>query len=483
MESSIASPPVSPSRTIGEALDEAPLSLFHLKAAVTSAMGFFTDAYDLFIIGVAVTLIAKEWSLSPLQTSFLSSATLIATLVGAVVFGRLADLLGRKRVYGLVAAIMALGALATSLAPSYAWLVAFRIILGLGIGGDYPVSAVLASEYANRKGRGQLVSLVFSSQAAGLLIGPVVALALLASGVNHDLVWRVMLGLGALPAMSVIYLRSRMPESPRYAAAVQGREAEARAAIEKYSHGTVKVAKSGTARVSASFRAFISRPRNLVLILGTAGSWFLLDYMYYGNTISLPVILKAVAPGDNLLQYTAWTLMIFAVFAVPGYVLAFLRIDRVGHRRLQWIGFLGMTVCFALIGLIPGLITTVTPFLVLFGVSYFFTEFGPNVTTFVIPTEVFGVAERTTGHGIAAGFGKLGAFLGVLLFPLVKTAIGLGGIMVFCAAVGVAGAALTMVLPEPSGKSLETISVEAAQTEAAQTEAAQSEALVAEPAA
>jgi MFS family permease len=72
----------TPGQTIGEALDEAPLSLFHLKAAVTSAMGFFTDAYDLFIIGVAITLVKSEWHLSAVQTSFLGSATLIATLVG-----------------------------------------------------------------------------------------------------------------------------------------------------------------------------------------------------------------------------------------------------------------------------------------------------------------------------------------------------------------------------------------------------------------
>src|SRR5487761_1670398 len=171
-------------RTLGEALDDAPLSFFHLKAAVTAAMGFFTDAYDLFIIGVALVLIKGEWHLSAVQTSFLGSATLIATLVGALVFGRLADILGRKRVYGLVAAIMALGALATAVAPNYVWLVIFRLVLG---------------------------------------IGPVVALTLLASGVNHDLAWRIMLGLGAIPALSVVYRRGPSPGSPRSPPRVQGR--------------------------------------------------------------------------------------------------------------------------------------------------------------------------------------------------------------------------------------------------------------------
>jgi MFS family permease len=449
---------MSSQRTLGEALDEAPLSLFHLKAAFTAAMGFFTDAYDLFIIGVALVLIKEQWHLSAVQTSFLGGATLLATLVGALVFGRVADLVGRTRVYGLVAGLMAFGAFATALAPSYIWLVAFRFVLGIGIGGDYPVSAVMASEYANRQRRGLLVSLVFSSQAAGLIIGPVVALALLASGVNHEVAWRLMLGLGALPALSVLYLRIKTPESPRYAAQVQGRESEARASMEKYTKGVVRAVAGAGGSGRTSLRTFLTDRKSLLLILGTAGSWFLLDYVYYGNTISAPVILRGVAPGASLLQSTAWTLMLFALFAVPGYACAVLNVDRVGHRRLQWIGFLAMAVCFALIGFIPGLTHVIVPFLLIYGISYFFTEFGPNVTTFLIPTEVFGVGERTTGHGIAAGVGKLGAFLGVFLFPVLSSALGLGGVLILCSGVGVGGALLTLVLPEKSGLSLDAAS-------------------------
>jgi MFS family permease len=286
-------------------------------------------------------------------------------------------------------------------------------------------------------------------------VGPVVALALLASGVNHELAWRLMLGLGALPALSVLYLRIKTPESPRYAAQVQGRESEARASMEKYTQGVVRAAAGAGGSGHTSLRTFLTDRKSLLLIVGTAGSWFLLDYVYYGNTISAPVILRGVAPGANLLQSTAWTLMIFALFAVPGYVCAFLNVDRIGHRRLQWIGFLAMAVCFGLIGFIPGLTHVIVPFLLIYGISYFFTEFGPNVTTFLIPTEVFGVGERTTGHGIAAGVGKLGAFLGVFLFPVLSSTLGLGGVLMLCSGVGVAGALLTQVLPEKSGQSLD----------------------------
>src|SRR5580698_2932755 len=122
------------------ALDEAPLSRFHLRAVVASGMGFFTDAYDLFVIGVASTLITKDWHLSSGHLAVLNSTMLFAAFVGAFVFGRFADLVGRKQVYWLVAAITIVGAIGSALAPSFWVLIGFRFVLGFGVGGDYPVS-------------------------------------------------------------------------------------------------------------------------------------------------------------------------------------------------------------------------------------------------------------------------------------------------------------------------------------------------------
>ena len=131
--------------------------------------------------------------------------------------------------------------------------------------------------------------------------------------------------------------------------------------------------------------------------------------------------------------------------------------DHFGHRKLQFIGFAAMGMCFALIAAVPGLTTAVVPFLLVYGVSYFFTEFGPNMTTFVLPSELFPIGMRATGHGISAGVGKLGAFIGVFLFPLLQTSLGLRGTLLLTAAVSAAGLALTLVLPEPAGRSLDDI--------------------------
>jgi MFS family permease len=283
--------------------------------------------------------------------------------------------------------------------------------------------------------------MVFGTQALGLIIGPLIALALLGSGASNDLAWRVLLGLGALPAAAVIYLRCRMPESPRYQARAEQ-----------------QAAQPGREAPRAGLAAFLTNRRWLVMLAGTAGCWFLLDYAYYGNTISTPQILSLISPHATLATKITFQLVIFIVAAVPGYILAIVRLDRIGHRRLQLIGFAMMALCFLIIAAIPGMTTTVAPFLLVYGISYFFTEFGPNMTTFVLPSELYPVSMRTTGHGISAGVGKLGAFIGVFLFPLLQASLGLRGTLLLTAGVSVLGLALTMVLPEPAGRSLDEIS-------------------------
>jgi len=407
---------------------------------------------------------------------------LFAAFIGAFVFGRFADVIGRKRVYWIVAAIMIAGALGSALSPSYWVLIAFRFVLGFGVGGDYPVSAVMVSEYANRKDRGKLVGMVFGTQALGLIVGPLIALALLGAGASNDTAWRVLLALGAVPAAAVIYLRCRMPESPRYQVQVQGKAEQAASRMSSFTGGQVngngsggqasgngsgaQASGNGSGRQASGngsgplqqemgLRAFLTNRRWLVILAGTAGTWFLLDYAYYGNTISTPQILSLISPHASNMTKIALQLAIFVVAAVPGYVLAIVKLDKIGHRRLQLLGFAMMGLCFLIIAAVPGLTTVVVPFLLVYGVSYFFTEFGPNMTTFVMPSELYPVTMRATGHGISAGVGKLGAFIGVFLFPLLQTSLGLRGTLLLTAGVAVAGFALTLVLPEPAGRSLE----------------------------
>ncbi len=372
-----ATKPAVKASTVEALLDEAPTSRFHRRAVIISGVGFFTDAYDLFVISTVATLVSTQWRLSTTQTSWVSGAAVLGAFVGAFAFGRLADLIGRKKVYVAVAVVMVVGAIASAVAPSFGWLVATRLVLGIGIGGDYPVSAVMMSEYSNRSDRGRLVGLVFSMQAAGLIVGPLVALGLLASGLGHEMTWRLLLGLGAVPAGAVIYLRSKMPESPRYTARVAGRSEQAARQAVAFSRGELSAdgllasdASGGPATDRAAARgrdrsvglgAFLRNPRMLLLLIGTSGAWFLFDYAYYGNTLSLPVILKGLDGHASIEAKLAWTLGIFVVFAVPGYLLGVLRMDKIGHRYLQLLGFAVMAAAFLVLGAVPQLTTPCCP--------------------------------------------------------------------------------------------------------------------------
>src|SRR6266516_6208664 len=223
---------ITPAQAMLAALNESTFTGFHVKALITSGMGFFTDAYDLFIIGVALSVLTPLWHLNALEVGLLGSTSLIAAAFGALLFGRLADTIGRHAIYGLTLVVLAFGAVASALSPNVFWLIAFRFILGLGIGGDYPLSATLMSEYANRRDRGKMVTMLFSMQALGLIFGPLVALLLLVSGINHDLVWRLMLALGAVPALATFYLRRKIAETPRYALTMQGDVAAASRTVD-----------------------------------------------------------------------------------------------------------------------------------------------------------------------------------------------------------------------------------------------------------
>jgi MFS transporter, PHS family, inorganic phosphate transporter len=452
-----------------QALDDSKISRFQIKTMFVAGMGFFTDAYDLFVIGIVVSLLKTQWSLSTGQVSWLNSATLLASAFGAIIFGRVADMLGRKRIYGYEVLILAAGAIASALSPNYTFLLVSRIVLGVGIGGDYPVSATIMSEYSGKKSRGRMVGLVFSMQGAGLIVGPLVASILLASGVSENLTWRILLGLGAVPGLAVYYMRRRIHETPRFAMA-GGASDEAEAAIASATGVEPppplpqgESAARSPHGVAEGFLELLRNRRMLVWLIGTAGTWALLDFCYYGNTISQPEIIKLADPAASELRTILLQLAIVAVFAIPGYIVAILLLDRIGRRTIQILGFAIMALMFLLIGLIPAVTTTLAPFLILYGISYFFTEFGPNMTTFIYPAELFPTEVRTTGHGISAGAGKLGAFAGAFLFPvLLDSSIGLRGAMVIAGVVAAVGLALTILtLPETRGKSLEELEAHA----------------------
>ncbi|MBX8632925.1 MAG: MFS transporter [Thermoplasmata archaeon] len=467
-------------------LDESSVKKYHLKTILIAGMGFFTDAYDLFVIGVIVAmfgfftpfpiphslftfpLLGKTAVVSGIE--LISAAAIFGAAVGPFIFGRLGDLFGRKTVYGIEMIILVLGAIASSIAWSFISLVAFRLILGLGIGGDYPMSATIMSEYSNVKSRGKLIATVFAMQGFGLISGIVLGIGLLASfPTSLDLVWRLLLLAGAIPAISVYYFRRRMPETPRYTYLVKGNKEEAEKVISNLTGKSVK-GKDIRGREGTYFSLLSSY---LPLVVGTALSWFLFDISFYGTSIYTPTLLNSLSllysPGlshvQHLLIAEEYTAVVDILFTIPGYWIAVATIDRVGRKTLQFVGFSVMAIAFAVLGLDPSLISLGLPFVGIYGLTFLFGNIGPNTTTFVIPAESFPTRFRGTGHGIAAGAGKLGAALSVLTFGTLTIVLHDSGMMLLLSAVAIMGVAVTtLFIKETNQATLEQASGEWAPT-------------------
>jgi MFS transporter, PHS family, inorganic phosphate transporter len=431
-------------------MDDAGISKEHWKIMFISGMGFFTDAYDLFIIGVVMAMLKPMWHVGKVEEGLVESTALLAAAIGALLFGRVADMVGRKRIYGVEVLVLAAGAIASAFSPNIWWLIGFRFILGIGIGGDYPVSATIMSEYAGKAHRGMLVTLVFAMQAAGLII-------VLSTHISQNIIWRILVAFGAVPALAVFGARRHLKESPRFLNAV-GQEEDESGKLKKAGHYDPK-----THSISFwdGYHRLVDNRLVLVRLLGASASWFLMDFAYYGNTVSSPLVLSALGSDHTLLQKTLTQLGIFAAFAAPGYAVAALTMDKLGRKTIQGLGFAMMAVTFGLLALIPNVEKLVWPFVFIYGFSYFFTEFGPNATTFVYPSEIFPVRVRTTAHGIAAALGKIGGFVGVFSFPFFMHWRGLSAAEGAAAIVSGLGLIVTvLMLPETKGKSLEELSGE-----------------------
>jgi PHS family inorganic phosphate transporter-like MFS transporter len=474
---------------IFKALDGAHTQRYHLKTIIVAGMGFFSDAYDLFVISLVLPILAFVYfpqndTIPAWELAAVAAAALFGAMVGQVLFGRLADRLGRKKIYPVTLSVMAVGSIGSALAvPAFGldvvMIVAiWRFVLGVGVGGDYPISATMMSEFANVKGRGKQVATVFAMQGFGLLTGAVVTLGavllLPSSHAGLDLAWRLVLGLGAVPALATIYFRTRVPETPRFTLSVKGDAKGAAATIQSLTGTQVSTPMPQKNAKKVGMRRFLSRYGTL--LFGTAACWFLVDVTFYSSSIFNPTVLAKIgyatalgahpsfAEIHNYLLMLAEGNIIIALFAtVPGYWVAVATIDWLGRRWLQAVGFAVMGLSFLLLAEFyhPLIASYLWLFMAIYATTFFFTNAGPNTTTFVIPSEVFPTKFRSTGHGISAASGKLGAAIATFFFAGFVTAYGLPPMLAILGGCAILGLIITLILtPEPAGRTLEDVSRE-----------------------
>ncbi|THX26903.1 MFS transporter [Aureobasidium pullulans] len=455
-------------------IDKAPFGWYHVRAVIVAGIGFFTDAYDIFAIGLVTNMLGVVyWQDAPgklagkipqSSDTAIKVATSGGTVIGQVGFGWLADVVGRKKMYGLELMIIIFATLAQALssdspAISIVGIIIFwRVLMGIGIGGDYPLSSIITSEFATTKWRGAMMGSVFAMQGIGQLAAGLIALIVTAgfkeslqTGKNAaacdgvcqlavDKMWRVIIGFGAVPGCIALYYRLTIPETPRYTFDVSRdivkADTDAKAYLNGKSHGSpdeitrvqTREATAGQLEIPkaswADFCRHYGQWKNMKILIGTAGSWFFLDVAFYGVSLNNSVILAAIGytGGSNMYEVfhknAVGNLIIVCAGAIPGYWVTVALVDTVGRKPIQLMGFTLLTIFFCIFGFGYHVIGT-SGKLGLYILCQFFFNFGPNATTFIVPGECFPTRYRSTSHGLSAASGKVGAIIAqVVIGPL-----------------------------------------------------------------
>ncbi|AAS53813.1 AFR442Cp [Eremothecium gossypii ATCC 10895] len=439
-------------------IDDSSFGWYHVRAIMVAGVGFMTDSYDIFAINLGITMMSYVFwhgNMPSSTNSLLKVSTSVGTVIGQVGFGTLADVVGRKRIYGLELILMILATVLQCMigkSPAIdfvAVLTFYRIIMGIGIGGDYPLSSIITSEFSTTKWRGAIMGAVFANQAWGQITGGILALILVAayrgdlepaaSGLECgfecqracDQMWRILVGFGCVPGMIALYFRLTIPESPRYTLDVQAADLArlanepSRSDQEENLEKMVSpVEQVNVAPPKASFRDFcrhFSKWKHFKIILGTAGSWFMLDVAFYGMNLNTTVILETIGYAqqnnvyEKLYNSAVGNLILICAGSLPGYWFSVCTMDIIGRKPIQIGGFTILTVLFCVIGFAYDRLGE-KGLLGLYVVCQFFIQFGPNVTTFIVPGECFPTRYRSTAHGISAACGKLGAIIAQTCF-------------------------------------------------------------------
>lgn len=396
------------------------------RIILLASVGLFLSGYNNFIIGLALIQVKPVFHLSAFGSGLVAAATLAGMLVGSLSLGRLADLVGRRPALLIDLALVGVFALVSAVVTSGAELTLARFLLGIGIGAGYPIGSSFVADVSPDRSRGRLMTLAFSGWGLGAF-GAALVGWLVIRNVAGSSGWRIMLASGAAPAIvafALIALTS-LPESPRW-----------------------KAANSLTRLPLSALIASEYRPRTLAALI----PWFLMDIAVYGIGLFTPTLL--ISLGLRHPAQVALGTLVLSLFTLAGFVGAGTLIDRVGRRPLQIIGFVGMggaLVVLAVVGAHPATVVL----LGLFAVFQFFSNAGPNTTTWIVPAELFPTRLRATGQGAATAFSRVGAILGVLLLPELVHWIGLSATLILVGATSCAGAiATTILLPETKGQTL-----------------------------
>ncbi|ALH94610.1 MFS transporter [Acinetobacter equi] len=427
-----------------------PIGKFHYTLLLVIGLGWMFDAMDTGLISFILAKMAEDWAMTPTEKGWVVSIGFVGMAIGAVLSGGLADRIGRKTVFAVTLVIYSIATAACAFAPNLTWLLVFRFIVGLGLGGQLPVAVTLVSEYIPAHVRGRFIVLLESFWGLGWLVA-----ALVSYFVIPKFDWHTAFLIGGLPALYAIVIWKMVPESIPYLIN-RGRVKEAHALVKKIeAQCGVEVieifeVKPVAEKQSISFTQlwsgiFVRRTLMLWLI------WFGIVYSYYGIFTWLPSLL--VKEGYTIVQSFEYVLVMILA-QLPGYIVAAWLVEKWG-RKFTLAGFIAMCAVSAYFF---GQSDSVA-LIVFWGCLMSFFNLGAWGVLYTYTPEQYPTNIRAFGSGWAAAIGRIGG----IAAPLVVTHMmvmenGFSHVFLMFTVVLLAVAAVILILGEETkGRRLESI--------------------------
>jgi SP family arabinose:H+ symporter-like MFS transporter len=451
-------------------LDSQATTSFYWYLAVLSCVGGFLFGYDTADIGSVLDFI--PYHLSDFWTGYLVAGASIGAAVGALAAGPLTDKFGRKSLLIVDAAIYAVGALLSAVAWDTWVLLLARTLIGLAVGADSAIATAYIAEFAPKAKRGSLMIMQQWMITVGIFVSYLAAIIILklAPGSAHGADWRIILGLGAVPAVAALALRTRMPESPRWLM-LHGRYADTQKALGSLgldvSEDDVRETAEQLAETERQKEQKTLWTPGVKRALVIVCVFFVFQQLsginipfYYGPQLLGGYLESGKSAVEGAIAGVEAAAILGAVNVLATYF-AFRFIDKVGRKKLAIGGYAGMTV-FILVAALGVAHLTGVPrvWVVMVGFSFFIASFAIGVggTGWLIQGEVFPTAVRGRAAATAASVDWMANFVIVQWFPTLNSHWGLAWVMVLFAVLCVMAIAfIAKFLPETKGLPLEDV--------------------------